>query len=132
MEQLTTETNLDLANRRMRDLQARWKSVALAPRVQGEVLWRRFKAAQDQVFASTAPLVAAINEERAANLAKKVALCEQAEALSESRDWARTAAEIQRLQATWKTVGPALRGRPRERDLATIPSGLRPLLHSSS
>ena len=39
--------------RRMRELQARWKPVALAPRAQGEVMWRRFKTAQDEVFART-------------------------------------------------------------------------------
>src|SRR6185436_16394441 len=45
MEALKGEANLEVAGRRMRELQARWKQVALAPRAQGEAMWRRFKTA---------------------------------------------------------------------------------------
>jgi hypothetical protein len=110
MEALKTEENLDTASRRMRELQARWKQVALAPRAQGEAMWRRFKSSQDEVFARTSAHLAAQNEERARNLAAKVALCERAEALADSTDWVKTAAEIQGLQAEWKTIGPVSRG----------------------
>src|SRR5205085_1165442 len=91
---------------RMRELQARWKQVALAPRAQGEAMWRRFKTAQDEVFNRTAAHVAAQNEERTQNLARKQSLCEQAEALADSSDWVKTATEIKQLQAEWKTIGP--------------------------
>jgi hypothetical protein len=110
MEGLKSEENLDVAGRRMRELQARWKPVALAPRAQGEVMWRRFKAAQDEVFARTSAHFAAQNEERAANLARKQVLCEKAEALANSTDWVKTATEIQALQADWKGIGPVARG----------------------
>jgi hypothetical protein len=94
----------------MRELQARWKPVALAPRAQGEVMWRRFKNAQDEVYARTAAHFAAQNEERVANLARKDQLCAKAEALADSTDWVKTAAEIQALQAEWKSIGPVARG----------------------
>ncbi|HKH73802.1 MAG TPA: DUF349 domain-containing protein [Vicinamibacterales bacterium] len=110
MEALKSEENLDVAGRRMRELQARWKPVALAPRAQGEVMWRRFKTAQDDVFARTSAHFAAQNEERAANLARKQALCARAEALADSTDWVKTATEIQALQAEWKSIGPVARG----------------------
>jgi len=110
MEALKGEADLEVAGRRMRELQARWKPVALAPRAQGEAMWRRFKAAQDEVFQRVAPHLAAQAEERAANLAKKRALCERVEALADSTDWVRTAIEIQALQAEWKTIGPVVRG----------------------
>ena len=110
MEALKSEENLDVAGRRMRELQARWKPVALAPRAQGEIMWRRFKTAQDEVFARTSAHFAAQNEERAANLARKQALCGRAEALADSTDWVKTATEIQSLQAEWKSIGPVARG----------------------
>jgi hypothetical protein len=110
MEALKSEENLDVAGRRMRELQARWKPVALAPRAQGEVMWRRFKNAQDEVFARTSAHFAAQNEERAANLTRKQVLCERAEALADSTDWVKTATEIQALQAEWKGIGPVARG----------------------
>src|SRR5205814_3146067 len=49
--------------------------------------------------------------EWAANMARKQALCERAEALSTSTDWEPAAAEIRKLQAEWKTVGPVRRDR---------------------
>jgi hypothetical protein len=110
MEALKAEENLEVAGRRMRELQARWKQVALAPRAQGEAMWRRFKVAQDEVFNRSAAFFAAQNEERGRNLTRKQALCEQAEALADSSDWVKTATAIQALQAEWKTIGPVTRG----------------------
>jgi Domain of Unknown Function (DUF349) len=110
MEGLKAEESLDVAGRRMRELQGRWKQVALAPRVQGEAMWRRFKTAQDEVYGRTAAHFAAQNEERAGNLARKQELCARAEALADSTDWIKTATAIQSLQAEWKAIGAVPRG----------------------
>ena len=110
MEALSSEENPETAARRMRELQGRWQAVALAPRTQGEAMWRRFKTAQDAVFARTSAYMAEQHEARGANLQKKQALCERAEALAPSSDWVKTAAELQALQAEWKTVGAVSRG----------------------
>ena len=98
-----------LANE-IRDLQQQWRQVADVPRAQGEALWRRFKAAHDEVWPRCEAHFAAQAEARAASLAAKVALCERAEALAESTNWIQTADEIKRLQAEWKTIGPVTRG----------------------
>ncbi len=105
-----TEAAPEAAVRRMRELQAKWKEVALAPPAKGELMWRRFKTAQDEVFGRTAPHFAAQAEERTSNLAKKQALCDRAEALADSTDWVKTAVALQGLQAEWKTVGAVPRG----------------------
>jgi hypothetical protein len=110
MEALKEEENPDTASRRMRELQARWKEVALAPRTQGEAMWRRFKTAQDEIYNRSAAYFAAQNAERLANLVKKQALTERAEALADSSDWVRTASQLQALQADWKSIGPVSRG----------------------
>jgi hypothetical protein len=110
METLKTEENAEAASRRMRELQARWKDVALAPRTQGEAMWRRFKDAQDEIFKRTASFFAAQQAERSENLTKKQALAERADALASSTDWVRTASQMQALQAEWKTIGPVSRG----------------------
>jgi phage repressor protein C with HTH and peptisase S24 domain len=44
------------------------------------------------------------------NLARKLALCERAEALSGSTNWIQTADEIKKLQAEWKNHRPVSRG----------------------
>jgi hypothetical protein len=94
----------------VRDLQQRWREAADVPRAQGELLWRRFKAAHDEAWAKCESYFAEQAEARAANLAKKTALSERAEALAESTHWIQTAEEIKKLQAEWKTIGPVTRG----------------------
>ncbi|HEY3044254.1 MAG TPA: DUF349 domain-containing protein [Vicinamibacterales bacterium] len=96
--------------RQVRALQAQWREASDVPRPQGDVLWRRFKAAHDVVWARCAAYFAAENQARAENLARKITLCEKAEALADSTRWIQTAEEIKRLQLEWKTVGVVTRG----------------------
>ena len=110
VEALMQVEDLAVAARQLREAQAQWKQVATAPRDQSQVLWNRFKVASDAVRAHCDAYFAGRAEEQAANQARKQALCEQAEALAASSDWIKTAEAIQKLQAEWKTVGPAARG----------------------
>ena len=86
MEELRTVEDLELASRRMRELQAKWKQVSLAPRAQGEAMWRRFKTVQDEVYARVSAFLSSQNEERATNLSRKQALCDRVAALVDSTD----------------------------------------------
>jgi hypothetical protein len=110
MEALKTSENIDDCAHQMRELQSRWREVAAAPRAQGEALWRRFKAGQDAVFARCETHFAAQAAERMQNLARKQELCARVEELAGSSNWVKTAAEIQQLQADWKTIGAVPRG----------------------
>jgi len=96
--------------RHVRDLQQQWRQSADVPRAQGETLWRRFKTAHDEVWSRCEAHFSAQAGVRAENLAKKIALCERAEALATSTNWIQTADEIKKLQADWKTIGPVTRG----------------------
>ena len=96
--------------RQVRDLQQQWRQAADVPRAQGEALWKRFKAAHDEAWAKCESHFAAQAEARSQNLANKIALCERAESLAESTNWIRTADEIKKLQADWKTIGAVTRG----------------------
>ncbi len=110
MEALKAVDDPEQIAHHVKDLQQQWRQAADVPRAQGEVLWHRFKAAHDEVWAKCEAHFAAQSEARAANLAKKLALCERAEALSDSTNWIQTAEEIKKLQAEWKTIGPVSRG----------------------
>ncbi len=109
VEQLMHVDDLASAARQLREAQAQWKEVASAPRGQSQVLWARFKAASDAVRARCDVYFAGLAQEQAANGARKETLCQQAEALSASTDWIKTAEAIKALQAEWKTIGPASR-----------------------
>jgi hypothetical protein len=109
MDALGAEADASVAFRRMRDLTAEWKTVAAAPRDRAEALWNRFRAAADRVRAKLEPMRAQQSAEQAEHLARKIALCEKAEALTSSTDWIHTADALKALQAEWKTVGAAPR-----------------------
>ena len=111
MEALKATEDLDAAAKEVRELQEQWRASADVPRAQADALWRRFKAAHDEVWARCEAHFAVQATERAENLTKKTVLCEQAEALSESTDWIKTSEALKTLQAEWKTIGPVSRGR---------------------
>ncbi|HET9764530.1 MAG TPA: DUF349 domain-containing protein, partial [Casimicrobiaceae bacterium] len=110
MEALKAVEDPDEIVKHVRDLQLQWRQAADVPRAQGEVLWKRFKGAHDEVWARCEAHFAAQAGQRAENLAKKTALAERAEALAGSTNWIQTADEIKKLQAEWKTIGPVSRG----------------------
>lgn len=102
---LKTFAQWDKATDAIKEMQERWKGLGFASRKVNNTLFNRFRASCDKFFAAKAEFYARVKEELAANLAKKVALCEKAEALMDSTDYRRTAEEIRALQAEWKTVG---------------------------
>ena len=110
MEALKALEDPEEIAKQVRELQQQWRQAADVPRAQGEALWRRFKAAHDEAWTRCEAHFAAQAEARAENLAKKIALCERAEALADSTNWIQTADEIKKLQAEWKTIGPVSRG----------------------
>src|SRR4029079_6148330 len=110
MEALKALDDPETIAKQVRELQAQWRQAADVPRAQGEVLWKRFKAAHDEAWAKCEAHFAEQAVARNDNLAKKVALCERAEALADSTNWIKTADEIKTLQAEWKTIGPVTRG----------------------
>jgi hypothetical protein len=111
MEALAALEDPEAIAQEVRSLQLQWKQAADVPRAQAEALWRRFKTAHDLAWTRCEAHFVAQAEERGANLARKTALCEQAEALADSTRWIETAEAIKKLQAEWKTIGPVSRGR---------------------
>jgi hypothetical protein len=111
MDALGSLEDSEAVAREVRSLQEQWKKAADVPRAQADALWRRFRAAHDEIWAKCEAHFAAEAQARAENLARKTALCEKAEALAESTNWIQTAEEVKRLQAEWKTIGAVSRGR---------------------
>lgn len=86
-------------------MQAEWKTIGYAPRKANQQIFERFRTACDRFFVAKSQSNKEMRETFAANLAKKTALCEKAEQLSESTDWAATTKQLIALQAEWKTIG---------------------------
>ena len=86
-------------------MQAEWKTIGYAPRKANQQIFERFRTACDRFFVAKSQFNKEMRETFAANLAKKTALCEKAEQLSESTDWATTTKQLIALQAEWKNIG---------------------------
>jgi hypothetical protein len=110
-EGLADSTEWMKASEELKGLQARWKEIGPAPRKAGDAVWKRFRGACDKFFSRRQDDLKKRKHEWAANMARKQALCERAEALAGSTEWEATAAEVRKLQAEWKTVGPVRRDR---------------------
>jgi DNA repair protein SbcC/Rad50 len=113
-EALAASTDWIKTAEAIKALQAEWKSVGPAPRAQEKVLWERFHAACDGFFTRRRTDLQQRKQEWAANLARKEAICGQAEVIAETTEWQKGIEEIKRLQAEWKTIGPVRKTRADE------------------
>ncbi len=86
-------------------LQGKWKSLGFAPKKQNQKVFERFRAACDVFFTKKAEFFKSTKESLSTNLEKKIALCEQAEALKDSTDWKATADKLAALQKEWRSIG---------------------------
>ncbi len=111
VEALADSTNWLQTAEEIKKLQSEWKTVGAASRGQEKALWQRFRSACDRFFTRRHEDLVRRKAMWAENLAKKEALCTQAEALAESTDWEAAAAEIKRLQVEWKAIGPVKKTR---------------------
>jgi hypothetical protein len=90
-------------------LDENWKKIGKVPEQFNENIWERFKKARREFYRKKHTLLKQIREELKQNYAKKVKLCEQAEALQHSTDWKNTTHQLLKLQDEWKKIGPVER-----------------------
>ena len=107
------EDDAQLATR-YRHIMARWRQAADVPKDRGEQLRVRFEAAHAQVYERCQTFLAGQAADRDRNLARRLALVEEAERLASSTDWLRTVQRITELQAEWKQIGPVPRRQQQE------------------
>ena len=110
IEQISTDglksfAQWDNATKQIIELQAEWKKLGYAAHKANTALFARFRKACDEFFAKKAEYFKTMKEELSANLTKKEALCERAEALMDSTDWKEASEQFIELQKEWKTIG---------------------------
>lgn len=108
-DDLKTYAAWDEATKTIIALQEEWKTFGFASRKVNADLFARFRKSCDDFFEKKAAFFKKMKEELAANLAKKIELCEKAEALKDSTDWKATTDALVALQKEWKTVGPVVK-----------------------
>ena len=97
------------ASEELLEIQKVWKTIGYAPKKDNNRIYERFRAACDSFFEHKREFYAGVKSEMEHNLAVKLELCAEAEALSTSEDWKHATDELIALQARWKEAGPVSR-----------------------
>lgn len=105
-DKLTTFQSWNDKTQEVLALQKKWKDIGFAPAKQNQKIFERFRAACDAFFSRKGEFFKQAKTDMTANLEKKTALCEQAEALKDSTDWKETADKMADLQKQWREIGP--------------------------
>jgi hypothetical protein len=95
----------------IKKLQAEWKVIGPVTRGREKAIWERFRSACDKFFTRRQEDLKQRKHDWSENLKRKEALVAEAEQLSQSTEWEKTAARIKQLQAEWKTIGPVKRSK---------------------
>ena len=108
-DNLKTYAQWDEVTKQIIALQEDWKKLGYASRKANAALFARFRTSCDEFFAKKAEFYKNMKEELSSNLAKKIDLCERAEALMDSTDWKEATDKFVEMQKEWKTIGPVVK-----------------------
>jgi hypothetical protein len=103
----TNSTQWKSAGDRLREILDEWRTITGLDRKTDDALWKRYSAARETFNRRRGSHFAELDRERVGVRQAKEALCERAEALSDSTDWGPTAAAFRDLLTEWKAVGRA-------------------------
>ena len=100
-----TASDWEKRSKEIIDIQNQWKTIGFAPQKMNVKIFERFRAACDDFFGRKSEFFKEMKQAYAANIEKKKALVEKAQALAESTDWKVTSDKLINLQKEWKTIG---------------------------
>ncbi len=86
-------------------IQQEWRKIGFASKKENQKIYDRFRAACDAFYAKKREFYSSFKDGLNANLEKKIALCEAAEALKSSTEWKKTSEQFIELQKQWKEIG---------------------------
>jgi hypothetical protein len=92
---------------RLRVILDEWKTITGLDRKVDDALWKRYSAAREAFNRRRGSHFAELDRERAEVRHEKERLCERAEELNGSTEWAATSAEFRKLLTEWKAAGRA-------------------------
>ena len=109
-EELTLETQIVEAFRKLQKLHDEWRETGPVAVEFKEALWERFKEASSRINKRHQEHFEGLKAEQMKNLALKQELCEKTEALLTReiltrKDWNRASEELLEIQKVWKTIG---------------------------
>ena len=104
-KEITSSSQWNTLSKEIEAVQAEWRKIGFATRKDNQKVYDRFRAACDQFFSRKREYYNEFKDSMNDNMSKKLALIEQAEALSGSTDWKKTSEAFIELQKQWKEIG---------------------------
>ena len=113
-EKLAEDENVVEAFKELQKLHEQWKDLGPVAKEYREAIWERFRAATSVINKRYQAHFEGLKAQQSDNLAAKVALCEEVEAIAEkeitsSTEWNALSKQIEEIQAKWRTIGFATR-----------------------
>ena len=104
-QEITSSNQWNALSKEIEAIQAEWRKIGFATRKDNQKVYDRFRAACDQFFSRKREYYNEFKDSMNDNMAKKLAIIEQAEALKDSTDWKKTSDALIELQRQWKEIG---------------------------
>ena len=104
-QEITSSNQWNALSKEIEAIQAEWRKIGFATRKDNQKVYDRFRAACDQFFTRKREYYNEFKDSMNDNMAKKLAIIEQAEALKDSTDWKKTSDALIELQRQWKEIG---------------------------
>ncbi|MBQ7194875.1 MAG: DUF349 domain-containing protein [Bacteroidales bacterium] len=103
--EITSSKDWNAYTKEIGDIQAQWKKIGFASKKDNQKIYDRFRAACDHFFEKKRVFYSQFRDDMNENVAKKMAIIEEVEALKTSTDWKKTTDRIIALQKEWKQIG---------------------------
>ena len=104
-QEITSSNQWNALSKEIEAIQAEWRKIGFATRKDNQKVYDRFRAACDKFFSRKREYYSEFKDSMNENMAKKLAIIEQAEALKGSTDWKKTSETLIELQRQWKEIG---------------------------
>ena len=104
-KEITSSSQWNALSKEIEEIQAKWRTIGFATRKDNQKVYERFRAACDKFFERKRASFSEFKDSMNENLAKKMAIIEEAESLKDSTDWKATSDRLIELQKQWKEIG---------------------------
>ena len=104
-KEVSSSSEWNELSHQIEEIQAKWRTIGFATRKENQKIYDRFRAACDKFFERKREYYAGFKDSMNANLEKKMAIIEKAEALKSSTEWKKATDQFIELQKEWKEIG---------------------------
>ena len=104
-EQITSSAEWNKLSKEIEEIQKEWRTIGFATKKENQKIYDRFRAARDKFYDRKREFYSGFKDSMNDNMARKMAIIEEAEALKTSTEWKKATDRFIALQKQWKEIG---------------------------